>query len=150
MPVKQSEWFLHLIHLVTSLFISATSPMPDMGVYQKGLVEKGELSVFALFPVTRHNKELVEAQPWTSRSIPYPAAFTAHMHTQVEGGPAPELTNRFWIYLPDLDFHLSIIKLCTIKPLARPMKALAQDVGQWDLSAPEGITGKYLLRPLIK
>ena len=56
------------------------------GGIQKGLVGTGELSVFALFPVTRHNKELVEAQPWTNRSITHPPAFTAHMHTQVEGG----------------------------------------------------------------
>ena len=55
--------------------------MLDTGVlvYKKGLV-------FELFPVTRHNKELVEAQPWTSRSIAHPQTFTAHMHTQVEGG----------------------------------------------------------------
>ena len=34
-------------------------------------------------------------------------------------------------------FHLFVIKLiCTIKAPARPMKALAQGVGQWDLSAP--------------
>ena len=51
----------------------------------------GELSVFALFPVTRHNKELVEAQPWTSRSITHPPSFTAHMHTQVEGGHNREI-----------------------------------------------------------
>ena len=41
---------------------------------------KGQLSVFALFPVTRHNKELAEAKPWTSRSITHPSAFTTHMH----------------------------------------------------------------------
>ena len=51
----------------------------------------GELSVFALFPVTRHNKELVEAQPWTNGSITDPPAFTAHMHTQVEGGQNREI-----------------------------------------------------------
>ena len=56
------------------------------GGIQKGLVWTGELSVFALSPVTRHNKELVEAQPWTNRSITHPPAFTAHMHTQVDGG----------------------------------------------------------------
>ena len=56
-------------------------------------METGELSVFASFPVTRHNKdlELVEAQPWTSRSITHPPAFTAHMHTQVEGGHNREI-----------------------------------------------------------
>ena len=64
------------------------SPMPDSGVYQKGLVETCELSLFALFSVTRHNKELAEAQSWTSRSITHPPAFTAHMHTQVGGGGA--------------------------------------------------------------
>ena len=58
---------------------------------QKGLVGTGELSVFAMFPVTRHNKELVEAQPWTNRSITHPPAFTAHMHTQVEGGQNREI-----------------------------------------------------------
>ena len=42
-----------------------------------------------------------------------------------------ELTNRFSYDLPDLVFHLSVIKLCTIKALARPMEALAQGVGQW-------------------
>ena len=49
------------------------------------------------------------------------------------------LTNRFSYDsdFSDLAFHLSIIKLRTIKPLARPMTALAQGVGQWDLSAPE-------------
>ena len=36
---------------------------------QKGLVETGELSVFALFPVTRHNKEPVAAQPWTADQL---------------------------------------------------------------------------------
>ena len=41
--------------------------------------------------MTRHNKELVEAQPWTSRSITHPPAFTAHMHTQVEGGHNREI-----------------------------------------------------------
>ena len=51
----------------------------------------GELSVFALFPLTRHNRELVEAQPWTNRSITHPPAFTAHMHTQVEGGHNREI-----------------------------------------------------------
>ena len=61
------------------------------GGIQKGLVETGELSVFALFPVTRHNKELLEAQPWTNRSITHPPAFTAHMHTQVEGGQNREI-----------------------------------------------------------
>ena len=61
------------------------------GGIQKGLVETGDLSVFALFPVTRHNKELVEAQPWTNRSITHPPAFTAHMHTQVEGGQNREM-----------------------------------------------------------
>ena len=50
---------------------------------QKGLVETSELSVFALFAVTRLNKEQVEAQPWTST---HPPSVTAHMHTQVEGG----------------------------------------------------------------
>ena len=39
--------------------------------------------------------------------------------------------------LPDLDFHWSLIKFCTIKPQARPIKALVQGVGQWDLSAPD-------------
>ena len=43
-------------------------------------------------------------------------------------------TNRFSYDMPDLVFHLSFIKLCTIK--AQPMKALAPGVGQWDLSAP--------------
>ena len=42
-----------------------------------GLVETGELSVFALFHVTRHDKELVEAKPWTSRSITHPQ-FSPH------------------------------------------------------------------------
>ena len=37
--------------------------------------------------------------------------------------------------LPNVDFHLSVIKLCTTKPLAQQMKALAQGVQQWDLSA---------------
>ena len=35
------------------------------GDIQKRLVETGKLSVFALFPVTRRNKELVEVKPWT-------------------------------------------------------------------------------------
>ena len=42
------------------------------------------------------------------------------------------LTNRFSNDLPDLNFHLSIIKLYTIKLLAKPIKALGQGVGQWD------------------
>ena len=46
------------------------------------------------------------------------------------------MTNRFSNDLPDLAFHLSVIKLCSTKPLAPPMKALSQGVGQWDLSAP--------------
>ena len=65
--------------------------MPDTGVYRKGLVETCELYVFALFPVTRHNTELVEAQLWTSRSITHHPAFTAHMHTKWEGGHDGEI-----------------------------------------------------------
>ena len=60
--------------------------MTDMGIIKKRQAEMWKLSVFALFPVTRHNKELLEAQPWTSRSIIHPPAFSAHMHTQVKGG----------------------------------------------------------------
>ena len=29
--------------------------------------------------------------------------------------------------------YLSLIRLCTLKPIARPVKALAQDVTHWDL-----------------
>ena len=55
------------------------------------------------------------------------------------------LTNRFSDDLPDLAFHLSIIKLCTMKALARPLKALAKGIGQRVLSAhayPDTGTGK--------
>ena len=47
------------------------------------------------------------------------------------------LSNSFSNDLSDLDFNLPIIKLCTRKPLARRREALAQGVGQWDLSAPD-------------
>ena len=50
--------------------------------------------------------------------------------------PRQQLTNSFSNALSDLDFHLSVIKICTTKPLARPIKALAQGVRQWDLLAP--------------
>ena len=50
------------------------------------------------------------------------------------------LANRFSFDLPNLAFHLSVIKLFTIKTLARPMKALVKGVGQWDLSAPVNCT----------
>ena len=80
--VRLSEVIFHLPPAISQAWY---------GGIQKGLVETGELSVFALFPVTRHNKELVEAQPWTSRSITHPPAFTAHMHTQVEGGHNREI-----------------------------------------------------------
>ena len=48
----------------------------------------GDLRIIcvALFPVTRHNKELVEVQPWIIRSITHLSAFTAHIQTRMEGG----------------------------------------------------------------
>ena len=39
------------------------------GGIQKGLVGTCKLSVFVSFPVTRHNKELVEVQPWTADQL---------------------------------------------------------------------------------
>ena len=84
------------VRVLRWFFISRLPSPSQIRGEPKGLVETGELSVFALFPVTRHNKELVEAQPWTSRSITHPPAFTAHMHTQVEGGHDRE------IYTPPL------------------------------------------------
>ena len=54
--------------------------------YTKGTGGDRQIICVCMFPVTRHNKELVEAQPWTSRPITHPPAFTAHMHTQVKGG----------------------------------------------------------------
>ena len=75
--VRVSEVIFHL---------PPANPKARYGSMQKGLVGTLELSVFALFPVIRHNKEVVEAQPLKSRSITHPPAFTAHMHTQVEGG----------------------------------------------------------------
>ena len=65
-----------ILHETRMMWCTIHSPMPDTGVYQMGLVETCKSSVFALLPVTRHNKELVEAQPWTSRSITHPPAFT--------------------------------------------------------------------------
>ena len=43
----------------------------------------------------------------------------------LNGGTLPGVTNRFSNDLSDLDFSLSVIKLCTRKPLARPREALA-------------------------
>ena len=48
-------------------------------------------------------------------------------------------TNRFSYDLHDLALRLSVIELCTIKSLARPIKALAMGVRHWDLSAPSGL-----------
>ena len=67
--MKVSEVIFHL---------RPASPNARYGGIQKGLVGTGELSVFALFSVTKHNKELVEAKTWTSRSITNPPAFTVH------------------------------------------------------------------------
>ena len=53
------------------------------------------------------------------------------------------LTNRFSDDLSDLDFCLSLMKLCTTKPLARPMNALAQAIRRLDLSAPVFIHGTF-------
>ena len=48
-----------------------------------------------------------------------------------------ELTKTFSNDLSDLDFSLSVIKLCTRKPLTQPSVALAVGVGQLDLPAPD-------------
>ena len=48
------------------------------------------------------------------------------------------LTNRFSNDLSDLDFSLSVIKLCRRKLLAWPREILAPSIGQQDLSAPDG------------
>ena len=53
------------------------------------------------------------------------------------------LTNRFSYHLSDIYFSLSVIKLCTRKPLARPREALAPGVGQWDSSAPVSLGQGY-------
>ena len=58
-------------------------PMPNTGVYKRDWRRRANY-LFALFPVTRHNKELVEAQPWTNRSITHPPAFTTHMYSDAE------------------------------------------------------------------
>ena len=74
---------------ISGEFLSpACHPNARYGGIQKGLVETSELSVYELFPMTRHNKELVEAQPCASKSIAHPPAFTAHMHVYTSGGRA--------------------------------------------------------------
>ena len=74
-----------------NFYLPPAIPHARYGGIQKELVKAGELSVFALFPVIRQNKELVEAQHWTSRSITHPPEFTAQMHTQAEGGHNREM-----------------------------------------------------------
>ena len=82
--VKISEVFRRNLRF----FISRLQPPSLIRGYTKGT--GGDERIICvrklLFPVTKHNKELVEAQPWTNRSITHPPSFTAHMHTQVEGG----------------------------------------------------------------
>ena len=39
------------------------------GGIQKGLVGTCKVSVFVLFPVTRHNEDLVEVKPWTTDQL---------------------------------------------------------------------------------
>ena len=59
------------------------------------------------------------------------------------------LTNRFSYDLPGLAFHFSVIKLCTIKALARSMKALAMGAWQCNFSAPENTCMQNMLYTYI-
>ena len=62
------------------------SPILHARGYTNGTDGEERINVFSFFfHVVRHNKELLEVQSWTSRSITHPPAFTAHMHTQMEG-----------------------------------------------------------------
>ena len=72
-------------HLLTAI------PQARYRGIQKGLVETGELSVSALFSVTRHNKELVEVQPCGQVDQLHTLQHSPHICIQVEGGQNREI-----------------------------------------------------------